>query len=203
RFDDPEDLFTMPNDSVGTPQYLAPEVSLGQPATPQSDIYSLGATLWFLLTGKPPFMAASVREILKMHQSSPLPRLKKIRADIPDSLVQAIDRAMAKKPEDRFDTADQFAKVLRLHTINVGEGSMMGLGAGSMMAPGVGGSSVGSMPAAGGMSGVIGGASQMQVAAPPVKGTSRGVWIAIAALAVVVIGGGALGFAYLMGRTEN
>src|SRR5687768_3499102 len=54
RYEDPEDL-TPRGECVGTPCYIAPELPLGQKATAQSDIYSLGCALWFLLTGKPPF----------------------------------------------------------------------------------------------------------------------------------------------------
>jgi serine/threonine-protein kinase len=126
--------------AVGTPQFVAPEVVQGMPATPLSDVYSLGATLYFLLSGEPPFKAATRKEMLRKHVSSPVPNLKAVRPDLSDSLVKAIERAMAKDPMDRFASADVFAKVLRAHTIPVGGSSGMINGASGPLAPG-GGSS--------------------------------------------------------------
>jgi tRNA A-37 threonylcarbamoyl transferase component Bud32 len=122
RIDDPSDSFSLQTESVGTPQFVPPEVVRGEPAGPQSDIYSLGASMWYLLTGKPPFLAPTVYELMQHHLHDPLPNLKALRPDLPDALVQAIYRAMAKDPADRFEKAEQFANVLRVHTIPV-EGS--------------------------------------------------------------------------------
>jgi serine/threonine-protein kinase len=110
-------------ESVGTPQFLAPEVIQGQAATAQSDIYSLGVTLWFMLAGRAPFVADSKHKTLQMQISSALPDIRQVRPDLPEGLVLALARAMAKRPEDRFDSAGQFAKALRVHTIPVGAGS--------------------------------------------------------------------------------
>jgi serine/threonine-protein kinase len=109
-------------ESVGTPQFLAPEIARGQPASAQSDIYSLGATLWYLLTGHPPFGAAAPAESLRRHANDPLPDLLALRPDLPAPLVQAITKALSKLPEQRFGSAAQFGRVLRVHTIPV-EGS--------------------------------------------------------------------------------
>jgi hypothetical protein len=132
RLEDPEDTFKLPTEALGTPQYIAPEVAQGKPATAQADIYSLGATLWYLLTRVPPYRNESTQELLKMHVSSPIPNLRPLRPDVPESLVRAIEKALAKKPEDRFTSAEQFARVLRAHTIPVGvpnpnQGSSMGM----------------------------------------------------------------------------
>jgi serine/threonine-protein kinase len=114
-------------ESVGTPQFLAPEVIQGQAATARSDIYSLGATLWFLLAGRAPFVADSKVKTLQMQVSAALPDIRQVRADLPEGLVLALARAMAKRPEDRFESAGQFAKALRVHTIPVGGASGSGL----------------------------------------------------------------------------
>ncbi len=132
RLEDPEDTFKLPTEALGTPQYIAPEVAQGKPATAQADIYSLGATLWYLLTRVPPYRNESTQELLKMHVSSPIPNMRPLRPDVPESLVRAIEKALAKKPEDRFTSAEQFARVLRAHTIPVGvpnpnQGSSMGM----------------------------------------------------------------------------
>jgi len=125
RIEDPSDSFSLETESVGTPQFVPPEVVRGEPAGPRSDIYSLGASMWYLLTGSPPFMAPSAGEIMQCHLHDPLPDLKALRRDLPDNLVQAIYRAMAKEPAERFEKAQQFARVLRVHTIPV-EGSAAG-----------------------------------------------------------------------------
>jgi serine/threonine-protein kinase len=125
RYDDPEDL-TPRGECVGTPCYIAPELPLGQKATAQSDIYSLGCALWFLLTGKPPFEAKSKQDMMKMHVYAALPDLRERRGDVPERLVETITRACAKNPADRFESADQFAKVLRTFTIRTGTGSSSG-----------------------------------------------------------------------------
>src|SRR5437588_815656 len=60
---------------AGSPHFIAPEVAQGQGCTEASDIYSLGCTLWYLLSGRPPFNASSSRDVLKLHVNAPLPDL--------------------------------------------------------------------------------------------------------------------------------
>jgi hypothetical protein len=105
---------------AGTPQFIAPELIKGEPATARSDIYSLGATLWYLLTAHPPFEAESVPELLDKQLNDPLPDLTKLRPDVPPTLKRALAKALEKDPALRFETAEQFAGVLRVHTIPVG-----------------------------------------------------------------------------------
>jgi serine/threonine-protein kinase len=120
RVEDPSDLTSFLAESVGTPQFVAPEILQGVAATGKSDLYSLGATLWYLLTGKPPFEAGTTEELLHKHVNAPLPNLKKLRPDLPDGLVRAINTALAKDPGRRHGTTEQFASALRVHTIPVG-----------------------------------------------------------------------------------
>ena len=117
RMDDAADLSCSLPESVGTPQFIAPELLRGVSASARSDIYSLGATLWFLLTGHPPFEAATAADLLSKHLEAPLPALEAIRPDLSPGLVQAISTALAKRPADRFESAAQFEKVLRVYTI--------------------------------------------------------------------------------------
>jgi serine/threonine protein kinase len=124
RIDDANDSFHMGTENVGTPLYAAPEVSRGNAAQPAADIYSLGCTVYYLLTGTPPFHAETVGELVQLHQTAPAPDVCEARPDLPQTLAQTIARAMAKDPEQRFESAGQFAKVLRMHTIPVsGSGS--------------------------------------------------------------------------------
>jgi serine/threonine protein kinase len=120
RLDAPDDPHGTRGECVGTPAYLAPELPLGEKATPQSDIYSLGCTLWFLLTGAPLYGAANKRDMIKMHVHAALPNLRDVRPGVPERLVVAIERACAKNPGNRYAKADQFAKVLRTFTIPTG-----------------------------------------------------------------------------------
>jgi tRNA A-37 threonylcarbamoyl transferase component Bud32 len=128
RIDDANDSFHMGTENVGTPLYAAPEISRGLAAQASADIYSLGCTVYYLLSGTPPFHGTTAAEVLQLHQFEPPPDLCQSRPDLPPTLAHAIIKAMAKDPEDRFESAEQFAKVLRMHTIPVaGSGSQIGM----------------------------------------------------------------------------
>jgi serine/threonine-protein kinase len=121
-------------EAVGTPQFIAPELLRGDAATAQSDVYSLAATLWYLLTGRAIFDATSTPDLLQKHLDAPVPDITLLRPDVPATLGKAIMKALAKQPEDRFDSIAQFAKVLRVHTIPVESGGSSS----SVIAAGVG-----------------------------------------------------------------
>ena len=110
---------------VGTPYYIAPEVAQGHGAGSASDLYGLGCTLFFLLTGRPPFAGTNARELMKAHISQPLPDLRHWRQDVPERLCMAIEQACAKDPAKRFESAAHFAKVLRTFTIPTGSNGGM------------------------------------------------------------------------------
>jgi serine/threonine-protein kinase len=103
---------------VGTPQYVAPEVIEGEEATALSDVYSLGATLFFLLTGVPPFSGTDSREVMRKHVEELPPDIRTLRPDVPESLSLAIWRSMSKQPTARFESAGHFARALRVHTVH-------------------------------------------------------------------------------------
>jgi eukaryotic-like serine/threonine-protein kinase len=102
---------------VGTPYFIAPEIAMARGATDKSDIYSLGCTLFFLLTGRPPFPGTSSRQVMKMHVNEPLPDLRRWRPDVPERLIEALNKACAKDPKQRFKDAEHFAALLRTFTI--------------------------------------------------------------------------------------
>lgn len=94
---------------VGTAEYAAPEQAVGE-ADHRSDIYSLGATLYCMLTGHPPFQGATVWDVLRAHQSEPL-HMEPL-AHLPDSIGNPIRRCMEKDPRDRYQTASELAGAL-------------------------------------------------------------------------------------------
>jgi formylglycine-generating enzyme required for sulfatase activity len=102
---------------LGTPEYVAPEQATdAKRADIRSDVYSLGCTLYFLLTGRPPFQAETVLNMILAHlQEDPAP-LAKVRADAPAGLSAAVARMLAKKPEDRYRTPAEVAEALRPFT---------------------------------------------------------------------------------------
>src|SRR6185503_722795 len=89
---------------VGTPYYLAPEQARGQKATPLCDVYAAGVTLYYLLTGKRPFVGATALAVLNKHiHEPPVPPMKH-KADIPRPLNDIVLKMMSKKPADRYQS---------------------------------------------------------------------------------------------------
>ena len=113
RLIDDEASLTLENNEnvLGTADYLAPEQALNShKADKRADIYSLGCTLYYLLTGHPPFPEGSISERLLKHQVEIAPSILKERPDAPPTLVHICERMMAKKPEDRYQTAGDVAQ---------------------------------------------------------------------------------------------
>ncbi|MFN9718716.1 MAG: protein kinase domain-containing protein, partial [Planctomycetota bacterium] len=97
---------------LGTVDYMAPEQALDSTAIDhRADIYSLGCTLHFLLTGRPPYGGATLMAILLKHRDAPIPRLSELRPDIPARLENLFQRMLAKDPSQRIqsmtDVADE------------------------------------------------------------------------------------------------
>jgi hypothetical protein len=98
-----EASLTQSNALIGTVDYMAPEqASNPKNADHRSDIYSLGCTLFYLLTGRPPFSGETLIERLIAHREQPVPRLSAIRPDVPAKVDLVLDRMLAKSPTDRF-----------------------------------------------------------------------------------------------------
>jgi formylglycine-generating enzyme required for sulfatase activity len=110
-----EDLgaLTQEGTVMGTPDYMAPEQTLDAHAVDiRADLYSLGCTLYFLLTGQVPFPGGTLGEKLLKHQlHQPVP-VEQLRPDVPPSVAAVVRKLMAKKPADRFQTPAELAEAL-------------------------------------------------------------------------------------------
>ncbi len=87
---------------MGTPAYISPEQALGEKADFRSDIYSLGATLFEMLTGETPFKSETVMGLLRQHCKSPAPDPRSIHAGIGEAAARLVLRMLAKSPAERF-----------------------------------------------------------------------------------------------------
>ena len=103
---------------MGTAQYLSPEQARGAPVTASSDLYSAAIVLYEMLTGKVPFTGDSAIEIAMKHLNDPPKPPSKIRPEIPEELDAVVLRALAKNPEDRYQTAEEFSE--DLHRVEAG-----------------------------------------------------------------------------------
>ncbi len=97
---------------LGTPQYMSPEQALGQEVDPRADLYALGVILFEGATGRRPFDAESLFELLRLHVQEAAPAARSLRPDLPPALEQVISRALAKQREARFQTAEELASAL-------------------------------------------------------------------------------------------
>ena len=103
---------TSTEELVGSPYYMSPEQITGQKVGPQSDLYSLGAVLFQMLTGRPPFLAENYHALIYQILNAPPPDVRDLCPDLPESLAFIIQRALAKKPEERFKSGQELASAL-------------------------------------------------------------------------------------------
>jgi dienelactone hydrolase/predicted Ser/Thr protein kinase len=98
--------------AVGTPGYMAPEQITGHPGGPPSDVFALGAVLYFMLTGRGPFAGASTWDVLDATMRTELPPLAEVKPAVPASVAEVVSRALAKDPAARFPTARELHRAL-------------------------------------------------------------------------------------------
>jgi serine/threonine-protein kinase len=97
---------------VGTPNYLAPEQARGRDVDARADLYAVGALLFELLTGRPPFVAPNPMAVVNAHLHDPPPPLKDLAPECTSAMGEVVRRALEKKPEDRYQSADQMREAL-------------------------------------------------------------------------------------------
>src|SRR6266850_2895205 len=98
---------------IGTPHYMSPEQALGDPNLgPASDLYSLGAVLFQMVVGEPPFDGDSSQQIVGKHIADPPPSASDVNAQVPREISDVILRCMEKQPSDRFQSAAEVIAAL-------------------------------------------------------------------------------------------
>lgn len=97
---------------VGTPEFMSPEQATGDEIDGRSDLYSLGLVALFALTGSAPIIGSSVAQIITRQLTQLPPPAATLRDDIPDALGAAIDRCVAKQPEERFQGAESLVEAI-------------------------------------------------------------------------------------------
>ncbi len=111
--------FTASGGMVGTPAYMAPEQGLGEAGDERSDLYSLGVILFQLVTGRLPYEADTPLATILKHLHEPIPSARGVKSDVPEAIDGIIAKAMAKDPEDRYQTAPEF--IVDLDKVSRGE----------------------------------------------------------------------------------
>jgi serine/threonine protein kinase/tetratricopeptide (TPR) repeat protein len=101
--------------AIGTPAYMSPEQAVGDRGLDaRTDVYSLGAVLYEMLAGEPPYTGATNQAILAKRFTEPAPSVQRVRPSVPESVDQAIRKALAPVAADRFSTVAQFAQALQV-----------------------------------------------------------------------------------------
>ena len=179
---------------LGTPHYMSPEQAAGKPVDHRADIYAIGVILFECTTGRKPFLAEALFDLLRMHVEVPPPSPRALRADMPPELERVILTALAKAPDQRFATTTAMSLALQHATAQLGPEHWrpltppnVRLTAGGNWAPTPPASWSGQAsraPQLGNVSTVSAG----QVAAHARPGSKRGLWIGL--VLALVVGGG-------------
>jgi serine/threonine protein kinase len=191
---------------LGTPHYMSPEQAAGRVVDHRADIYAIGVILFECTTGRKPFLAEALFDLLRMHVEVPPPSPRALRPDMPPDLEQVILTALAKPPDQRFSTTMAMSVALQHATAQLPPEQWQPLTAPSARTPGAGwaptppaswsgqGSRPPPPPAPGNVSTVS--AGQVTRGAKPASSRKR-LWIALAAAALV--GGGITAAAVVAG----
>jgi len=114
-----EKQLTMAGEMVGTAYFMSPEQGLAGTVDHRADLYAVGATYFYILTGRYPFDGKSSIEVIHKHIGNPVPNVMLIRPDIPMWACRVIERLMNKKPEERYQAASEVITEFEKHTSEV------------------------------------------------------------------------------------
>ncbi len=114
---------TATGSTIGTPFYMSPEQCAGNPISGAADQYALGVMTYQMLGGRVPFTGANVVDIIRRHCFDVVPSLAELRPELTTPVIQVVERALAKKPEDRFPSVTSFAMALDLAAKGVDVGA--------------------------------------------------------------------------------
>lgn len=101
---------------LGTPEYLPPELAMGQPVSPATDIYALGVIMFEGLTGRLPFPDGTAGELAEHHCFTPAPTLRSVHPGVPPDLERIVMKCLAKSPAERYQSAAALARALESFT---------------------------------------------------------------------------------------
>ena len=104
--------FALSQSLLGSPLYMSPEQVRMEPLTPASDLYSLGAVMYQMLTGAPLFKAPDLRGLFQMIEHAPAPRVEDHRSDVSSEVCQVVTRLLQKNPRDRYQAGKELASDL-------------------------------------------------------------------------------------------
>ena len=108
-----EPAVSLPGTTVGTPAYMSPEQAVADGELDgRSDQYALACVTWEMLAGRPPFTGNGARNVMAQHAVAPVPPLRAQRPEVPAAVEAALRRALAKAPDERFETMAGFAQAL-------------------------------------------------------------------------------------------
>ncbi|MCK5106448.1 MAG: serine/threonine protein kinase [Elusimicrobiales bacterium] len=107
-----EKELTMAGEMIGTAYFMSPEQGLAAKVDHRADLYSIGATYFYLITGKYPFDGKSSIDVIHKHISEPLPNIVRILPEVPLWVSRILEKSMSKKVEDRYQTASELKDAL-------------------------------------------------------------------------------------------
>jgi serine/threonine protein kinase len=176
---------TRPGTTMGSVYYMSPEQVRGGTVDARSDIYSFGVTLYEVLTGRKPFQADSSYTVLNAQLNEPPVPLIEVNPSIPPALNEIVLRAMAKRPEERFQSADEFRAALRaLHeAAAVPEAPVF---AAAVMESAPTPVPTSAFPAASAAPPAFVPVPPVSVPPPPANRSHRGLWIAVGAATAIL-----------------
>jgi len=112
--------------ALGTPLYMSPEQAAGRPVDVRSDLYSLGATVYHLLAGRPPFTGPTSLAVALAHRHEPLVSVAAFRPELPPGLGHIVEQLLAKQPEERFASPTELLKAVEAVELTLSTGSRHG-----------------------------------------------------------------------------